>query len=155
MTPTADSSVASTAQTSGFRPALAYGRPVVMWQSWLDLLFLHWPIRSDELRVLIPPQLELDLFEGTAYVGLVAFTMTGVRPRGLPAVPGLSRFHETNLRTYVRVADRDAGVWFFSLDAGSAVAVRLARSLFHLPYHDAQFAPGVKVGVSASERVAS
>ena len=85
-----------------------------------------------------PPQLELDLFEGTAYVGLVPFTMTGVRPVGFPSIWGLSSFHETNVRTYVRLANRDPGVWFFSLDAANSIAVRLARRLFHLPYHHAR-----------------
>jgi uncharacterized protein YqjF (DUF2071 family) len=109
-----------------------------MRQQWRDLLFVHWPIRPEALRALVPPQLELDLFDGTAYVGLVPFTMTGVRPVGLPAVVGLSSFHETNLRTYVRLADRDPGVWFFNLEAANSIAVRLARRLFHLPYHYAR-----------------
>lgn len=110
----------------------------VMWQKWRKLLFVHWPIPIEELRPLVPPQLELDLFDGTAYVGLVPFTMKGVRPVGLPPVPGLSSFHETNVRTYVHREGRDPGVWFFSLDAASAVAVSLARRLFHLPYFRAR-----------------
>ena len=110
----------------------------VMRQQWRDLLFIHWPINPEALRPLIPSQLELDLFEGTAYVGLVPFTMTGVRPVGLPAVAGLSSFHETNVRTYVRLADRDPGVWFFNLEAANSIAVVLARRLFHLPYHYAR-----------------
>jgi uncharacterized protein len=110
----------------------------VMRQKWRDLLFIHWPIDPQALRPLIPPQLELDLFEGSAYVGLVPFTMTGVRPVGLPAIPWLSRFHETNVRTYVRLADREPGVWFFNLDAANSIAVLLARRLFHLPYHYAR-----------------
>lgn len=110
----------------------------VMRQRWRDLLFVHWPISAALLRPLVPAALELDLFEGTAYVGLVPFTMTGVRPVGLPAVAGLSNFHETNVRTYVRLPDRDPGVWFFSLEAANAIAVRLARRLFHLPYHYAR-----------------
>jgi uncharacterized protein len=110
----------------------------VMRQKWRDLLFLHWPVDPQALRRLIPPQLELDLFEGTAYVGLVFFTMTGVRPVWLPPVWGLSTFHETNLRTYVRLGDRDPGVWFFNLEAANSIAVRLARALFHLPYHRAR-----------------
>ncbi len=109
-----------------------------MRQKWRDLLFIHWPINPDALRPLIPSHLELDLFEGTAYVGLVPFTMTGVRPVGLPAVAGLSSFHETNVRTYVRMADRDPGVWFFNLDAANSIAVLLARRLFHLPYNYAR-----------------
>ncbi len=87
---------------------------------------------------LIPKELELDLFDGLGYVGLVPFTMTGVRPVGLPAVPGLSSFHETNVRTYVHIRGRDPGVWFFSLDAASSIAVRLARGIFHLDYHHAR-----------------
>ena len=110
----------------------------VMRQNWRDLLFIHWPIRPESLRPLIPPPLDLDLFQGTAYVGLVPFTMTGVRPIGLPAVRGLSNFHETNVRTYVRVGDRDPGVWFFNLEAANSIAVRIARRLFHLPYQYAR-----------------
>ena len=113
------------------RPA----RRAVMRQGWQELMFLHWALPPASIRPLITAELELDLFEGMAYVGLVAFTMTGVRPVGLPAVPGLSNFHETNVRTYVHHRGRDPGVWFFSLDAANSVAVRLARGLFHLPYH--------------------
>jgi uncharacterized protein YqjF (DUF2071 family) len=109
-----------------------------MRQKWRDLLFLHWPFRPEELRPLVPRQLELDLYEGTAYVGLVAFTMTGVRPVGLPPVWGLSSFHETNVRTYVHRNGHDPGVWFFSLDAANLLAVRAARSWFHLPYRHAR-----------------
>jgi uncharacterized protein YqjF (DUF2071 family) len=90
------------------------------------------------LRSLVPPQLELDHFEGTAYVGLVPFTMTGVRPVGLPPVRGLSSFHETNVRTYVHREGRDPGVWFFSLEAANRVAVALARRWYHLPYYHAR-----------------
>jgi uncharacterized protein YqjF (DUF2071 family) len=110
---------------------------VVMRQNWSDLLFLHWPVCPNFLRPLVPQQLDLDLFEGTAYVGLIPFTMTGVRPIGLPPVRGVSAFHETNVRTYVHYRGGGPGVWFFSLDAASSIAVTLARSLFHLPYHRA------------------
>lgn len=110
----------------------------VMRQSWQSLLFLHWPLPPEALRPLIPPHLEPDLFEGTAYVGLVPFLMTGVRPVGLPPVRGLSRFPETNVRTYVHHRGRDPGVWFFSLDAANPVAVALARRLYHLPYYRAR-----------------
>ena len=120
------------------RPTLRPRRHAVMRMNWRDLLFLHWPMPAAALRALVPPQLELDLFDGTAYVGLVPFTMTGVRPVGVPPVPGLSSFHETNVRTYVRLGDRDPGVWFFSLDAANRIAVKLARSLFHLPYRYAR-----------------
>jgi uncharacterized protein YqjF (DUF2071 family) len=109
-----------------------------MRQNWHHLLFLHWVVAPEQLRPLVSPELELDLYEGRAYVGLVPFTMTGVRPVWAPAVPWLSSFHETNVRTYVHRAGRDPGVWFFSLDAANPVAVALARAFFHLPYYHAR-----------------
>jgi uncharacterized protein len=113
---------------------------VVMYQSWRSLLFLHWAFRPEEIRPLLPAGLglELDTFGGQAYVGLVPFMMQGVRPKGLPAVPWLSNFHETNVRTYVHRNGRDPGVWFFSLEAANPIAVALARAWFSLPYYYAR-----------------
>lgn len=105
---------------------------------WRDLLFAHWEVDAAVLRRLIPPGLELDLFEGRAYAGAVPFTMEDVSPRLLPRVPRLHTFPELNLRTYVKAGGKP-GVWFFSLDAGQKLAVRVARRFFHLPYFDAQF----------------
>ena len=105
--------------------------------SWHDLLFMHWPVPEEWLRPLIPPALHLDTFDGSAWLGVVPFRMSGVRPRGLPGVPPLSNFPELNLRTYVS-AEGKPGVWFFSLDAHNPVAVRLARATFSLPYYDAK-----------------
>ena len=90
------------------------------------------------LRALVPEPLAIDTFEGDAFVGIVPFTMRGVRPRWAPAVPGVSSFHETNLRTYVHRDGRDPGVWFFSLDAARRLAVWIARTFWHLPYHHAR-----------------
>lgn len=103
---------------------------------WHDLLFAHWPVAPEILRPAVPAPLELDLHGGEAWLAVVPFTMSGIRPRGLPAVPGLSRFPELNLRTYVRYGDAN-GVHFFSLDADQALAVRIARWGFGLPYHRA------------------
>jgi len=119
-------------------PARRPDRHAVMHQKWRSLLFLHWALPPEAVRPLLPPSLDLDLFEGQAYVGLVPFTMRGIRPSLLPAVPWLSNFHETNVRTYVHNKGRDPGVWFFSLDAANPVAVLLARRLFHLPYYHAR-----------------
>ena len=120
------------------QPTREPNRRPVMRQSWQNLLFLHWQIPTDLLRPLVPAFLSLDLFEGTAYVGLVPFSMRGVRPVGLPPIRGISNFHETNVRTYVHYEGRDPGVWFFSLDAANRLAVYLARTLFHLPYYHAR-----------------
>ena len=109
-------------------------RPWVMTQTWHDLLFAHWPIEADRLSALIPEPLELDVHEGHGWIGIVPFRMTNVAPRAVPAVPGLSAFPELNVRTYVRLGGQMPGVYFFSLDAGSAVAAAAARTLFDLPY---------------------
>lgn len=109
----------------------------VMAQVWHDLLFAHWPVPADRLRARIPESLELDTFEGRAWLGVVPFRMTGVRLRWTPPLPGLSAFPELNVRTYVRHRDRP-GVWFFSLDATNAFAVAAARAWFHLPYFRAR-----------------
>ena len=111
------------------RPTWQPHRRSVMRQSWRDLLFVHWPIQPEELRPLVPSQLDIDLFEGTAYIGLVPFTMTGVRPVGVPPVRGFSSFHETNVRTYVHRNGLDPGVWFFSLDAANWPAVYPGQDL--------------------------
>lgn len=105
-----------------------------MHQKWRDLLFLHWEISIAALRPLVPAGLEVDTYDGRAYVGLIPFTIRGVRPMFAPAAGPLSRFHETNLRTYVHREGRDPGVWFFSLDAASRLAVLGARAGYKLPY---------------------
>ncbi|GCE08757.1 YqjF family protein [Dictyobacter aurantiacus] len=110
--------------------------PWIMKQSWHELLFAHWPIAPASLQALMPPAFKVDTFEGEAWVGIVPFRMSDVRPRGLFAVPALSAFPELNVRTYVSLDGRP-GVYFFSLEAGNPIAVALARSIFHLPYYNA------------------
>ena len=107
--------------------------PWVMTQSWHDLLFAHWPVDVRALQATVPAGLPLDTFNGQAWVGVVPFRMTNVAPRGVPALPVVSSFLELNVRTYVTL-HRKPGVFFFSLDANSAIAVAAARALFHLPY---------------------
>ena len=120
--------------------------PWVMKQSWHDLLFAHWPLPAVILRPLVPPQLELDLRDGQGWVGVVPFRMSGVRARGLPPLPGLSRFPEMNVRTYVTVGGKP-GVYFFSLDAANSPAVWTARTIYHLPYSHARMESRERDGV--------
>jgi uncharacterized protein YqjF (DUF2071 family) len=124
---------------AGHRP---FPMPPGRWrmrQRWNDLLFAHWPVRADALTGLLPAGLEIDTFDGWAWVGVVPFHMDQVVVRGVGdrtfGVPSAKRFPELNLRTYVRSAETlQAGVYFFSLDAASALAVLGARLFFSLPY---------------------
>jgi uncharacterized protein YqjF (DUF2071 family) len=115
-------------------PTLEPDQQVLMHQNWLHLLFLHWEVPAADLQRLVPPELTIDTFEGKAYIGLVPFTLTGVRPILTPPVPWLSEFHEINVRTYVHHKGADPGVWFFSLDASSKLAVTAARAAYKLNY---------------------
>lgn len=108
-------------------------QPWVMRMRWADLLFAHWRMDPAVLRPLVPLELDLDTFDGQAWLGFVPFRMEDVAPRGLPAVPRLSVFPELNVRTYVTYHGLP-GVWFLSLDAASPLTVIGARRWFHLPY---------------------
>jgi uncharacterized protein YqjF (DUF2071 family) len=108
-----------------------------MAQVWHDLLFAHWPIPVGAMRAVVPSALELDTFEGKAWLGIVPFRMSGVRLRWTPPLPRLSAFPELNVRTYARLGDRP-GVLFLSLDARNPLAVAIARAWFHLPYFRAR-----------------
>jgi len=108
-----------------------------MTQTWHNLLFAHWPCPPDALRHLIPIELDLDTFEGWAWVGIIAFRMTGIRMRGFPIIPAVERFPEINVRTYVTMNNRP-GVYFLSLDADNPTALAIARPWFHLLYRNAR-----------------
>ena len=119
-----------------------------MKQVWHDLLFAHWPIPVEQVRPFIPSSLQVDSYEGQAWIGVVPFRMSGIRPRWLPALPWISAFPELNVRTYV-IADNKPGVWFFSLDAANLVAVAVARRWYHLPYFHARMScRGVGDGIA-------
>jgi uncharacterized protein YqjF (DUF2071 family) len=107
--------------------------PWIMFQSWRELLFAHWPIPRERLRPLVPPQLEVDEFDGTAWLAITPFRLTDLHARFIPPIAGFSEFPEMNLRTYVRHGDKP-GIYFFSLDAGSGLAVAGARLAYRLPY---------------------
>lgn len=118
-------------------------RPV-MHQTWERLLFLHWRVEPAVLQQRLPPGLFLDTFDRSAWVGIVPFFMRNVRICGLPPLPTTVHFLELNLRTYVHDEDGLPGVWFFSLDASSRLAVWGARWWFGLPYHAAAMSATVE-----------
>jgi uncharacterized protein YqjF (DUF2071 family) len=113
------------------------GAGATLRMTWLDLAFLHWPVPVAAIRPLVPLALDLDTFEGSAWVAVTPFEMRGVKVSGMLAVPTATNFPELNVRTYVRHGDR-WGVWFFSLDAASWLAVTGARSVVGLPYFHAR-----------------
>jgi uncharacterized protein YqjF (DUF2071 family) len=108
--------------------------PWILKQAWNDLLFAHWPIARDRLREHVPAFLDLDTFDNEAWISVTPFRLSDLSPRGIPALPVISSFDEINVRTYV-IHDGIPGIYFFSLDANSAMAVGGASTLFHLPYY--------------------
>ncbi|MDQ8201798.1 DUF2071 domain-containing protein [Pelagicoccus sp. SDUM812003] len=115
------------------RPWPVPNGPWMLEQRWRNLLFLHWEVSISSIRERIPKSLEIDTFDGSAWIAIVPFEMTGVGPRGMPKPKGISDFPEINVRTYVRHGGKP-GVWFFSLDVPHRLPVWLARAFFHLPY---------------------
>ncbi len=105
-----------------------------MLQQWQSLTFLHWRYQPETIQRLLPPGLQVDTFDGSAWVGLVPFVLCNLRVPFTPAVPWLSRFPETNVRTYVKGPDGGRGVWFFTLEADRLLAVLAARVFYRLPY---------------------
>lgn len=123
---------------TSYLPVRPDGRPAIR-MTWQTLLFAHWRLAPETLRPLVPQPLEIDTFDGVAWVGLVPFTMPGFRSTALPWIPTMGSFHECNVRTYVRHRG-EPGVLFFSLDAASRIAVWTARRFWRLPYFFARIA---------------
>ncbi len=124
---------ASTLEEKEHRPWPVPDRSWVMGQTWDDLLFVHYRVSAEKLRGLVPEGLELQEHSGSAWLGVTPFVITGLRARGLLPLPFTSSFRELNVRTYV-TRDGKPGIWFFSLDASSQLAVEAARRLYRLPY---------------------
>lgn len=124
---------ASTLEETAHRPWPVPDRPWVIGQTWDDLLFVHYRVPAETLRPLVPDGLEVQQHSGSGWLAATPFVITGLRARGLPAFPFVSSFRELNVRTYVTRADKP-GIWFFSLDASSGLAVEAARRLYRLPY---------------------
>jgi len=128
------------------QPTIRPRAPAIGFQRWDRLLFLHWEVPPEALRPLLPARLDLDTYEGRAFVSITPFTVRGARLRGLPPLPTLSDFHEVNVRTYVHLGGKDPAVWFFSLDAASALAAALARASLRLPYCYARMSRSIDGG---------
>jgi uncharacterized protein YqjF (DUF2071 family) len=110
-----------------------------MTQRWNDLLFVHWPVPAAQIAPLLPEGLEPDMFQGSAWLGVVPFWLDRIKVRGLPNLPGMRNFPDLNVRTYVRdELTGTQGMYFFSLDATNLLAVALAHTFFNLPYHWAE-----------------
>jgi uncharacterized protein YqjF (DUF2071 family) len=120
------------------RPWPVPGHAWRMGQTWEELLFAHWRVPVDAVRPHVPPELDVDTHDGTAWLGITPFRLTGLRGRGLLPIPGVSQFLELNVRTYVSRAGEKPGIWFFSLDASSRLAVEAARRTYRLPYFHAR-----------------
>ena len=118
-------------------PYYVRDRRWIMVQHWHDLLFAHWPVQPEALRPLVPSGLSIDTFDGPAWVGIVAFRLSGIRLRGLPPFPPVAAFNEINVRTYVTRGGRP-GVYFLSMDADNPLAMAIARPWFRLPYTHAR-----------------
>jgi uncharacterized protein YqjF (DUF2071 family) len=104
-----------------------------MYQGWEDLLFAHWPVPVEVLRERVPPSLELDTFDGQAWIGIVPFRMKDVHLRHMPPLPLLSSFPEINVRTYVTFKGKP-GVYFLSMDTTNLLFVLVTRLFANLPY---------------------
>jgi uncharacterized protein YqjF (DUF2071 family) len=122
----------------GSQPSDPVPHPLLI-HEWSELAFVHWRYPADEVQALLPEGLEVDTFDGSAWVGLVPFHCT-IRPRGIPRIPWVSSFPEMNVRTYVRGPHGESAVWFISLEAARLGAVLIARSTYGLRYHWAKMA---------------
>jgi len=126
----------------------------IMGQSWEDLLFAHWRVDAQTIRRLVPPGLTVDELDGSAWLGITPFVLTGFRLRGTLPLPVVSTFPEINVRTYVTAEDKP-GIWFFSLDTSSLVAVEAARRTYKLPYFHARIGVdrrGQRIDYSSARR---
>jgi uncharacterized protein YqjF (DUF2071 family) len=119
------------------RPWPLPGGSWVQGQTWENLLFAHWRVSVDDLRKHVPPQVDIDVYDGSAWLGITPFRVTGLRLRGMLPLPVLSSFLELNVRTYVTAEDKP-GIWFFSLDAEGPLVVEAARRTYRLPYFRAR-----------------
>jgi len=109
----------------------------IMRQSWRNVLFLHWPVPVEKLRPLIPSSLQIDTFNGSAWLGIILFVLEGIFPLGISSVSLTPKFPETNVRTYVKYKDKP-GIYFISIDVENWASLNIAKRWYRLPYNSAQ-----------------
>jgi uncharacterized protein len=136
---------ARTLRNTDHRPWPVPDGPWIMGQSWERLLFAHWRVDEARLRRFVPPQISLDTFDGSAWIGVTPFLVRGLRLRFLPPLPGTARFPEINVRTYVTIEERP-GIYFFSLDVPNVLAIAAARRAYRLPYFRSKIDVGHEEG---------
>lgn len=120
-------------ETVEHRPWIIPKQPWKFYQEWNNAIFLHWQVDTNELKKFVPSSLEIDLFDGIAWVSMVAFTMENMRPRNLPSFSPISNFDEINIRTYVKYNGKN-GVYFLNIEGGTRLSCKIARVISELPY---------------------
>lgn len=119
--------------TTNHRPWKIPTQPWKFYQEWNNAIFLHWPVALNVLKTFVPEELEIDLFEGQAWISVVAFTMEKIRPKNFPSFPPISDFDEINIRTYVK-SNSKTGVYFLSMEGGKKLSCQVAKAMSQLPY---------------------
>jgi hypothetical protein len=109
----------------------------IMKQKWNHVLFLHWPISPVHLRPLVPGALQIDTYDGKAWLGMIIFEMGGIYPRRFPGLSLTLPFSEINVRTYVTYKG-EPGIYFLSIDVNNWASLQIAKRWYHLPYHPAK-----------------
>lgn len=109
----------------------------IMKQTWKHVLFLHWPLHAESLRPFIPKELEIDTYDGQAWLGMIVFEMGGIYPRGLSRLPLTPPFSEINVRTYVTYKG-EPGIYFLSIDVNNWASLNIAKRWYHLPYRPSE-----------------
>jgi uncharacterized protein len=137
----------------GHRPFPLPSSRWTLGQTWEQTFFAHWPVPVDELRSLVPDELEIEEHDGSAWLGIMFFRVRALRARGALPVPGISSFLQLNVRTYVCGPDGLPGVWFFSIDASSRLAALGVRRIYHVPAFHARMTLDAVAGWHEAECV--
>ena len=122
------------------------------YQEWNDAIFLHYQVDRNELKKLVPPELEVDTFDDKAWISIVAFTMQYARPKYLPSFSPVSNFHEINIRTYVKSQNK-SGVYFLSIEGGKKLSCKIAKAVSELPYRYSEIERSPNKYLSANHRL--